>query len=172
MPGDGPAGSRLIPTPPPPRPRAFTGRGRWRVARILAAMDVVPFFAFERIGALWLPRPAALPTQPAPEPDSIRMIDGRPMQCKDIPDDAFLDAVRRIPAVDGSMKPSGWRTRWAVQAELETALGPIPEKLFLAKARRLGRRRLLGGCTECTCRGDYHIAADCPYPSCCPPVDA
>ncbi|MFD7016107.1 hypothetical protein [Streptomyces sp. NPDC059928] len=135
-------------------------------------MNVVPFSVFERLGAFWLPRPTTARVQPGVEPEPIRMIDGRRMQCKDILDDAFLDAVRRIPAVDGSMKPSGWRTRWNVQAELEKTLGPIPENLFLAKARRLGRRRLLGGCTECTCRGDYHIAADCPYPTCCPPRGA
>jgi hypothetical protein len=97
------------------------------------------------------------------------MVGGRRMQCKDIPDEAFLDAVRRTPGCDGSLEPHAWRMRWEVQTELEKTLGPIPENLFLAKARRLGRRGLLGGCTECSCRGDYHVAADCPYPSCCPP---
>ncbi len=102
-----------------------------------------------------------------PEPVTIRLIDGRRMQCKDIPDDAFLDAVRRTPGYDGSTQPAVWRPRWKVQAELEKRLGPIPENLFLAKARRLGRRGLLGGCTDCSCRGDYHIAADCHAYGCC-----
>lgn len=137
-------------------------------------MDLLPLSAFERLGALWLPRPT-LPAAPAPvpkpEPPTIRMVGGRRMQCKDIPDEVFLDAVRRTPGYDGSTKPDVWRMRWNVQAELEKELGPIPENLFLAKARRLGRRGLLGGCTECTCRGDYHIAADCPHPSCCPPKE-
>lgn len=91
------------------------------------------------------------------------------MQCKDIPDDAFLNAVRRTPGVDGTTEPHAWRMRWEVQAELEKELGPIPENLFLAKAKRLGRRGLLGGCTDCGCRGDYHIATECPWPSCCQP---
>lgn len=134
-------------------------------------MDLLPLSAFERLGSLWLPLPTSpAPTarEPRPEPPTIRMVGDRRMQCKDIPDDAFLNAVRRTPGVGGSLAPDAWRMRWDVQAELEKATGPIPENLFLAKARRLGRRRLLGGCTECTCRGDYHIAADCPHPSCCP----
>ncbi|MHB9857597.1 hypothetical protein [Streptomyces sp. YIM S03343] len=129
-------------------------------------MDPVPMSAFARTGALWLPAQTAPAAKPEP-PATIRLIGGRRMQCKDIPDEAFLDAVRRTPACDGSLAPDRWRMRWEVQAELEKTLGPIPENLFLAKARRLGRRKLLGGCTECTCRGDYHIAADCPWPDCC-----
>lgn len=147
-------------------------------------MDVTPWGGFQRVGTLWLPRattPAPMPVpwpdfpppplHPAPakpEPPTIRMVGDRRMQCKDIPDDAFLDAVRRTPGVRGDMAPEAWRMRWEVQAELEKGLGPIPEKLFLAKARRLGRRGLLGGCTDCSCRGDYHIAAECPWDSCCP----
>ncbi|MEW2302011.1 hypothetical protein AB0958_18895 [Streptomyces sp. NPDC006655] len=96
------------------------------------------------------------------EPVTIRMVGERRMQCKDIPDDAFLAAVLRTPGYRGTpVEPHRWRSRQAVQAELEKVTGPIPENLFLAKARRLGRRGLLGGCTNCSCRGDYHIAAAC-----------
>lgn len=75
-------------------------------------------------------------------------------QCKDIPDQEFLDAVQRAPGVrhDGT----GWRMRWKVQEELEKVLGPIPEKLFLAKAKKLIRAKKMHGC-ECGCRGDYTV---------------
>lgn len=86
------------------------------------------------------------------------------MQCKDIPDDVFLDAVRLTPGTSAS----NWRMRWDVQEHLEAALGPIPENLFLAKARRLCHRGLLGGC-PCGCRGDYHLPEDCNAMNCCEP---
>lgn len=109
---------------------------------------------------LWLP-PA--PAPPRPEPLTLRLIDGRRMQCKDIPDATFLDAVRATPGLDD--RPNAWRMRWDVQATLEAVIGPLPEKLFLAKASRLKARGLLGGC-DCGCRGDYHLTADCT-PYCC-----
>lgn len=88
------------------------------------------------------------------------------MQCKDIPDATFLDAVRAAP---GGVV--GWRLRWEVHAALEEALGvDVPEKLLMAKARRLESRGLLGGCT-CGCRGDWHPSDECTNPVyCCPPV--
>lgn len=88
----------------------------------------------------------------------IRMVGGRRMQCKDIPDGVFLDAVRRTPGTDS--RPGAWRMRWDVQAELEQVTGWLPINLFLAKAAGLMRRGLLGGC-PCGCRGDYHLPADC-----------
>ncbi|WP_044472383.1 hypothetical protein [Streptomyces turgidiscabies] len=134
-------------------------------------MDLVPMSVFERTGALWLPPLAEV--RPEPElPATIRIVGDRRMQCKDIPDEAFLGAVRRtLGWASGKRSTAGeaWRMRWDVQAELEKETGPLPLNLFLAKARRLGRRRLLGGCTDCLCRGDYHIAVDCPWPTCCPP---
>jgi hypothetical protein len=88
------------------------------------------------------------------------MVGGRRMQCKDIPDNAFLDAVRRTGA------PGTWRMRWNVQDELEKTLGPIPDNLFLAKARKLMAAGKMGGC-PCGCRGDYHPADECSYPQRC-----
>jgi hypothetical protein len=82
----------------------------------------------------------------------IRLIDGRRMQCKDISDEVFLAALRRVP---GSAN-CGWRNRWAVHAELEAVVGPVPERLMLAKARRLIARGLMKGCA-CGCRGDWQI---------------
>lgn len=79
------------------------------------------------------------------------------MACKDIPDAVFLAAVRETPPVDD---PAAWRTRWAVAVTLAAKLGisEIPERLLLAKADKLIRRKLLGGCA-CGCRGDFHILA-------------
>ena len=95
----------------------------------------------------------------------IRLVNGRPMQCKDIPDTVFMDAVLRTPG-GSTTGPGAWRLAWAVKAELETVLGPIPENLFFAKARRLRDRRILGGCT-CGCRGDFHPAEHCIAPGYC-----
>lgn len=88
------------------------------------------------------------------EPPTIRLIDGRRMQCKDIPDEAVLNAVR----IQGD--PGRWRMSWEVQAALEVAVGPVPDNLFRAKIRSLFRRRILGGC-DCGCRGDFHLVAEC-----------
>lgn len=100
-------------------------------------------------------------------PPQIRMVGDRRMQCKDIPDDVFLDAVRRTPAVDDSLDPSSWRMRWSVHEELERVLGFVPERLLLAKARKLMAAKRLGGC-PCGCRGDYHLPCGqlycCTYP--------
>lgn len=87
---------------------------------------------------------------------TIRMVGGRRMQCKDIPDEVFLDAVRQARASANC----GWRTRWEVHAELELAVGMVPENLLMAKARKLIARRLMGGCA-CGCRGDWHPADEC-----------
>jgi hypothetical protein len=67
------------------------------------------------------------------------------MQAKDIADEAFLDAVRQADAKHGCV------TYWHVAELLEA-----PEKVVLAKARRLISRGLLDGCT-CGCRGDFEV---------------
>ena len=101
----------------------------------------------------------------APERPTIRLVDGRRMQCKDIPDAVLLDAIRRSPGTSSQ----NWRMRWDVQAELEVVVGPVPENLFLAKMRRLLARGLVGGC-DCGCRGDYHLPEECGDPGrCCRP---
>ncbi|AKZ59224.1 hypothetical protein SAM23877_6179 [Streptomyces ambofaciens ATCC 23877] len=88
------------------------------------------------------------------------------MQCKDIPDATFLDAVRTAPASSAI----GWRNRWDVHEALEAVMGhEIPSNLLMAKARRLESRGLLGGCT-CGCRGDWHPSDECGDRTyCCPP---
>ncbi|WP_330335636.1 hypothetical protein OHS33_39045 (plasmid) [Streptomyces sp. NBC_00536] len=95
------------------------------------------------------------------ERPTIRLIAGRRMQCKDIPDDTLRDAVRRTPQ-RWPLRPGTVPTRmsWDVHAELETVTGPIPDKLFLAKIRRLFAKGILGGC-DCGCRGDFHLIEEC-----------
>ncbi|MGW5477688.1 hypothetical protein [Streptomyces sp. NPDC004008] len=121
-------------------------------------MDVTPWGGFQRASTLWLPRPTApapVPRPvPKPPPPTIRMVGGRRMQCKDIADAVFLDAVRRAGT------PGSWRMRWHVQEQLETVLGPLPGNLFMAKARKLIAARKMGGC-DCGCRGDWHPADEC-----------
>jgi hypothetical protein len=84
-------------------------------------------------------------------------------KCSDIPDQLFLAAVRMTEHLEGGY----WRDRGAVRETLEAAIGPVPEKLFLAKARTLGKKGKLEGCTDCTCRGDYHLPWECDEKGCC-----
>lgn len=87
------------------------------------------------------------------------------MKCADIDDEAFISAVAATPPRCAS---GHWRNRHDVHATLEAAFGlRIPEKLFLAKARRLGAKQKLEGCTRCTCRGDYHLPRECRDDGCC-----
>jgi hypothetical protein len=85
------------------------------------------------------------------------------MQCKDIPDSVFIDAVRATRSL-GRI----WRMSWEVHAELESRVGEVPWTLLLAKARKLIARGLLGGC-YCGCRGDWHPSDECDNPQCCKP---
>lgn len=95
------------------------------------------------------------------ERPTIRFVAGRRMQCKDIPDEALCDAVLRSPQ-HWPLSPGAvrWRMAWDVQAALETVIGPVPDRLFLAKVRKLFAKGLLGGC-DCGCRGDYHLIEEC-----------
>jgi hypothetical protein len=87
------------------------------------------------------------------------------VKCADISDDVFLAAVADTPPV---WPGSCWRMRQDVRVTLEQALGhEVPEKLFLAKARKLGQKRKLEGCTDCSCRGDYHLPRECRLHGCC-----
>lgn len=74
------------------------------------------------------------------------------MQASDIPDDLLVAAVRscRSPL-------SGWAYRGDVEAEVSRLMGrEVPWKVTLAKARKLIRRGVLGGCA-CGCRGDWTV---------------
>jgi hypothetical protein len=76
------------------------------------------------------------------------------MACKNISDQAFLVCVRKEAG------RNGFTTAVRIHAELENQLGPIPRRLFLAKARKLIAAGKLNGC-GCGCRGDFSI----PQPS-------
>lgn len=69
------------------------------------------------------------------------------MQAKDIPDEAFLAAVRVVNEVE---------RRWALYGDLMSTFPGIPYKVLRAKADRLIRRGLLDGCA-CGCRGDFRL---------------
>jgi len=87
------------------------------------------------------------------------------VKCSDIPDDLFMAAVSATSPMSAA---SVWRHRRAVHATLNGMLGTeLPESLFLAKARKLGLKGKLGGCTSCTCRGDYHTPRECHANRCC-----
>jgi hypothetical protein len=103
------------------------------------------------------------------EAPNVRLVDGRRMQCKDIPDEVFLDAVRcTLPPWPTNTGAAPWRMKWDVQATLEAQLGPVPERLFLAKVNKLITAWRLGGCA-CGCRGDYHLPDECEASHCCHP---
>lgn len=79
------------------------------------------------------------------------------MQCKDIPDEPIL---RHIGAHDGK-----WCMRWRASTPgidwpciLDAMPADTPEKLVLAKMRRLIERGLVDGC-PCGCRGDFVLTA-------------
>jgi len=81
------------------------------------------------------------------------------MKCKDIPDQALLDAVDETDPMHGDPDdPSAWRNTSAVISTLSRKMGvEVPERLFLAKARKLIDRKVLFGCA-CGCRGDFHTS--------------
>lgn len=75
----------------------------------------------------------------------------RRLECKDIPDDLFLAAIDQTEPITKC-----WRERGVVGRTLESLLGqPIPDKLTLAKARKLIDRDILHGC-PCGCIGNWH----------------
>ena len=79
------------------------------------------------------------------------------MKAADISDEVFMDAVAATAPMHAG---ATWRARWDVRETLEQKLGiEVPEKLFLAKARKLGLKGKLMGCT-CGCRGDYRLPGE------------
>lgn len=92
------------------------------------------------------------------------------MKASDITDEAFLAAIgtvlRRRPEIAG-LGASRWdigsvldgHPEWVglVQATDGTSVS-IPEKVVLAKAKRLIERGLINGCA-CGCRGDFERIA-------------
>ncbi len=87
------------------------------------------------------------------------------MKAADISDEAFLSAVDDAIRLRGPMWALG-ATRWDVGAVLaghpEDVGGTVveypqmPQKVVLAKARRLINRGLIDGCA-CGCRGDFRV---------------
>lgn len=83
---------------------------------------------------------------------------GEVRHARDIPDEVFLAAIRQ------ASRDGGCATRWDVGSVLAglpvptdfSVEPPIPEKIVLAKARRLIKRALIDGCC-CGCRGDFQL---------------
>lgn len=71
------------------------------------------------------------------------------MQCKDIPDRPVLEFLRRL---DG--KWANWYGAKFENSVTHAMPADTPEKLVLAKMRRLIQRGLVDGC-GCGCRGDF-----------------
>lgn len=83
---------------------------------------------------------------------------------RDIPDVVFLRAVA------AASRHGLWATRWdvacilggyALDAPDRPPLGEVPgvpQKVVLAKFRRIERRGLARGC-DCGCRGDFELTA-------------
>ena len=67
------------------------------------------------------------------------------MKASDISTEMFLFAIRQCARAPGS-----WTLRW----EVAQVLG-YPDKVVLAKARKLIKQGVIGGCA-CGCRGDWH----------------
>lgn len=83
---------------------------------------------------------------------SIRSMTGAPRQCKDIPDEPILQFLAK--------RPGEWHN-WYFGDEKDVHLAmpkDTPERLVLAKMRRLMQRGLVDGC-DCGCRGDFEITA-------------
>lgn len=94
------------------------------------------------------------------------------MQCKDIANEDFLNAVRTASRLSGG----GWAMAWDVGCVLaghpehiraDAAHQDIPTdecfpwRLVRAKAQKLIDKGLLDGCA-CGCRGDYYIPGEWP----------
>ena len=73
------------------------------------------------------------------------------MQCKDIADCAVLSILARNPE-----EWHGWWENWPGVTVRPAFPANAPDRLILAKMRRLIERKLVDGCT-CGCRGDFHI---------------
>lgn len=76
------------------------------------------------------------------------------VKARGISDEDFLRAL----AADAEQKSAEWgipvtaATRWSMKEHLPLA----PDKVVLAKAKALIRRKVIDGCT-CGCRGDFTI---------------
>ena len=75
------------------------------------------------------------------------------MQAKDISDDDFIAAVQVSSIANAKMW--GLKDSWANRMDVAAILG-VPDKLVIAKARKLIRQGRMDGC-HCGCRGDFDL---------------
>jgi hypothetical protein len=84
----------------------------------------------------------------------------RAWKASDVPDGLFLACVgyaQRENRKKYGMSDLPWATRWDVFERL-----PVPEKVLLAKAKRLIHRGLMTGCA-CGCRGEFELTENAKY---------
>jgi hypothetical protein len=81
---------------------------------------------------------------------------GADMQCKDIPDAPVLAFLNNLP-VPWTWGTWFWSDDYKPENSVLNVMPPgTPEKLALAKMRRLMQRGLVDGC-DCGCRGDFEL---------------
>lgn len=68
------------------------------------------------------------------------------MKASDISDVAMCEAIDKVIATKNQYVAFIW--------DLQEAFPEFPQKVILAKLRRLEHRKLIEGCT-CGCRGDF-----------------
>lgn len=102
------------------------------------------------------------------------------MQAKDISDEAMVEGVRAcVEARCDYPMDAGWhggrpgysydpdrpaRGHWANLWDLARLFPDAPEKVVLAKLRKLIKRGLITGCT-CGCRGDFELSRSADHNS-------
>lgn len=79
-------------------------------------------------------------------------------KCSDIDRNVFLDAIEQ--ATYFNPVSGGWRSTWAMRWHVENILRytypGLPDKVIMAKFRRLKKQGWVDGC-ECWCRGDWEV---------------
>lgn len=77
------------------------------------------------------------------------------MQAKDIPDNVFLLVVATCQLAN--CEKYNYTGAWATLWDIAGMRPEWPEKVLLAKANKLIRRKLMGGCPCGWCRGDFTL---------------
>lgn len=84
------------------------------------------------------------------------------MQCKDIPNEAVLQAIANTPIDIGHC----WRNWNEVLPQFQALMPEVPGALFYAKVDRMAMAGFLHACVhrpygDAQCRGDVHLVEEC-----------
>jgi len=81
-------------------------------------------------------------------------------QAKDIPDEVMIDLVSSLQNIQRAYVDGRglqyFRTSSASRFDIQNLWPSVPEKVILAKLRRLINRDVIDGCA-CGCRGDFRV---------------